>query len=218
MKQRFSTTATFRHLIVPAPRLSEDRQRERARLVVPLGGIYQEFGPDQREEWYSLSRESDVLLVDQLELIPPPRKKGSGVPTAEFGEVRGWLRANSRVVIECSTGLEPTQKRWQEAAKNIARGHRILIQGHLGTDKARDLGKRRGAQMKRESLVDYYKNHRDHGIFAAIWRGTKGDAETARAKLNAYLEQHHFPPLGSEASCRRAFGVRKVSVTEQDED
>ena len=209
MKRQISTsTVVWRQLIIPAPRLSADKQRERARAHVPLGASYQEFGPDQREAWYCLSRPDDVLGVDQLELIPPTRRKGHGVPTSEFGEARGWLKANDRRVIETSTGKEPDAKRWQEAAKNIARGHRILVQGHLGTDKARELGGRRGRQMARESIVTYYQEHPEREAFAAIWRGAKGDSEAALAALNALFEKRHLPRLGSEASARRAFGPR----------
>ena len=208
MKHYPQDAAVYRLLIVPAPRLTADAQRERAKAVVPLGALVQEYGPDTLAEWYEMSRDADVLVVDQLELIPPVRRKGRGVPTAILGQVRGWLRAHKSQIMESSRKAEPDAKRWREAEANVARGHRILVTRRLPTETASELGKRRGEQARRESIVEYYRAHPERAIFVAIWRGAEGDAAAALAALNADLTRRHLPLLGSEASARRAFGDR----------
>lgn len=201
MKRRFSTDTIFRVFLRPGRGASLDKQREAAKLIVPLGATVMEvFDTDMLAD---MTRASDVVIVYRLEFIPPARSKECPSPAFVMGEVRAALRSN--ILIESSTAAEPDKKRWLEAIKNVKHGHRRVYR----TERLKAGGKMRGEQVSRESQVNYWLSHPEAGRFQAMWKSRQyPNAAAAIEALNAECDRLRYMRIGSADSARRAFGRR----------
>jgi hypothetical protein len=201
--KRLSTPGTvYRVFVRSVPRATIEDQKARAAVVCGLGASPIVFGPDQLEDWYSIARPDDVLVVDCLEIIPPPRSKKQGVPTALLGQVLGFIRANKLTLIEARTGREPDAKRIREATMNVARGRRLT------TATARELGRKGGEKKPVQTILDYWMNHPEKSTFSRIWRGTEGTYADALDAVNEAAARQNYIAVSSTTMAWRVFGHR----------
>lgn len=201
MKLRFSTDTIFRVFLRGGRGASLDKQREDAKAIVPLGATVQEV--TDVDMLCRMTRPDDVVIVFRLEFVPPVRSKECPSPTFVLGQVKAALKGVR--FIESHTQREPDEKRWREAVKNIARGMRKVYR----KDRLSAGGKTRGAQISRESVVNYWRDHPEHERFRDIWKSNQyPNALKAIERLNAEADKRGFQRIGSIDSARRAFGRR----------
>lgn len=170
-------------------------------MIVPPGARVMEV--TDTDMLAEMTRQGDVVIVFRLEFIPPVRSKQCPSPVFVLGEVRAALRHH--VVIESNTGKEPDKARWLEAIRNVKHGHRRVWR----KDRLSAGGKTRGAQVSRESVVNYWRDHPEHALFRAIWKSNDHpNALRAIEALNAEADKRGYQRVGSQDSARRAFGSR----------
>lgn len=204
MKRYSSTEKHYRVFFRAMPRNSIADQRARAAIVVGLNGDAQEYGADRLDEWVQFARDGDVLVVDCLEILPPPRSKRDGIPTNKLGEIKGAIAAKGLTLIEARTGTAPDTKRWREAAQNVARGRRLT------TETAREMGRKGGKRRPVETIQSYWEDHPDKADFRAIWRGAEGTYADAFEAVNAAAKKAKYIRLSSVTMAFRVFGHRAV--------
>lgn len=207
MKKRLSTSQTFRVLIRPARGSPEAEQRERAAVVAGIGATVQEYDGDTYLEWAEHCRETDVLVVHRLEIIPPIRSRRCPSPANTLAEIRGMIRGKGASVIESKTGTEPDAKRWREAIDNVRRGARIIHK----RERLVAGGKATAERNKRESPVLYWKSSPHREAMRAIWMSRAYEnSQAACDAVNVQCEKRGLPRIGSPSSCIRAFGDRGI--------